>query len=65
MQAHELDFKIIRKQMKEINQRIDSLEHEIGEFKSWLESKFPKQPELSEHPSYWKEPITANQDVEE
>ena len=53
MQAHELDFKIIRKQMKEINSRIDSLEHEIGEFKSWLENKFPKH-ELSE----WREPLT-------
>ena len=52
MQAHELDFKIIRKQMKEINSRIDSLEHEIGEFKSWLESRFPKQSEV------WTERLT-------
>ena len=46
------DFKIIRKQMKEINSRIDSLEHEIGEFKSWLESRFPKQSEA------WTERLT-------
>lgn len=55
MQAHELDFKIIRKQMKEINSRIDSLEHEIGEFKSWIESRFHKS-ETSE----WREPLSSD-----
>lgn len=60
MQAHELDFKIIREQMKSLDLRLTTLEHEIGEFKSWLEGKFPKA-EISE----WREPITANQDAEE
>ena len=60
MQAHELDFKIIRKQMKEINSRIDSLEHEIGEFKSWLESRFPKPNQVE-----FTESLSDKQDAEE
>lgn len=43
MQVNEYDFKRINLRMKELDLRLVKLEHEISEFKSWLEARFPRQ----------------------
>lgn len=60
MQVNEYDFKIIRKQMKELDLRLTTLEHEIGEFKSWHESRFPKNSQVE-----FTKSLSDKQDVEE
>lgn len=63
MQVNEYDFKRINLRMKELDLRLVKLEHEISEFKSWLEARFPKQDNVESIESY--ESIRDSQDAEE
>lgn len=64
MQVNEYDFKRINLRMKELEadfvQRLVKLEHELNEFKSWLEARFPKQDSVESNSTEFYESLTDN-----
>lgn len=60
MQVNEYDFKRINLRMKELDIRLVKLEHELNEFKSWLEARFPKQDSVESNSTEFYESLTDN-----
>lgn len=57
MQVNEYDFKRINLRMKELDIRLVKLEHELNEFKSWLEARFPKQDSVESNSTEFYESL--------